>query len=150
MRWVSVMTQSSGELLRRPEFWEAAFDADVPFRTAYTEGWRYGILCSDVPLIDLHREAIYYLNDGAVWPVVSQLLEIASLHPEASFVESLEHFLGDPTQQARFEKLIKSSTPEERSVALKAIETLRDKLIRAHDEHLVHGFKTFGAHLVAA
>lgn len=141
------MTQNSKELLRDPEFWEAAFDADVPFRTAYVAGWRNGVLCDDVQLIDLHREAIYYLNDSAVWPVILQLLKTASLHPEASFVESLEHFLGDPSQQARFCRLVKASPPEERNLALEVMHELEESLVHAHDEHLVNGFKTFGAHL---
>lgn len=134
------MPKGISNVLSRENFWQTAFEPDAPFVEAYRSTFRRGLAEENIPWLDLHREAIYYLNDGALWPVISRLVEIALQHPEGSFVESLSNFLDAPVQRSRLRQAIVSSTANERAKVRQHLVQLKERLLLRQEEHLSPGF----------
>jgi hypothetical protein len=137
------MPDSISNVLSTEKFWQTAFEPDAPFVEAYRSTFRRGLVEENILWLDLHREAIYYLNDGALWPVISRLIEIALQHPEGSFVESLSNFLEAPVQRSRLHQAIASSTLNERAKVRQHLAQLKQRLLLRQEEHLSPGFDCF-------
>jgi hypothetical protein len=134
------MSKGISNVLNRENFWQTAFEPDAPFVEAYRSTFRRGLMEENIPWLDLHREAIYYLNDGALWPVISRLVGIALQHPEGSFVESLSSFLDASVQRSRLRQAVVGSTANERSKVRQHLVQLKERLLLRREEHLSPGF----------
>lgn len=139
------MCYTNDAVLSRSEFWDAAFGRDVPFVESYRTTFRKGIVDANTSLIDLHREAIYYLTDESLWPIIFRLLKIALDHPEASFVESLSHFLSLPEQRVRLLQQQSSISPDDRKSLHGLLSAISTRLVGLRDEHLRAGFDSFAS-----
>ena len=134
------MPETTSNVLSAENFWQTAFNSDAPFVEEYRSTFRRGLVEEIIPWLDLHREAIYYLNDGALWPVVARLIEIALKHPEGSFVESLSFFLEAPAQASRLHQAVASSTLNERAEVRQHLVQLKQRLLLRQEEDLSPGF----------
>jgi hypothetical protein len=126
--------------LRSDEFWGAAFDESAPFVESYRSAFREGIQRRNVASLDLHREAIYYLNGNAVWPIVAELLAIVAAHPGADVVESLDNFLLLPEKQRIIFEGLRHANYETLSEIASALSEVKRALAEHGDNHLIDGY----------
>jgi hypothetical protein len=134
------MSKGISNVLSTENFWQTAFEPDAPFVEEYRSTFRRGLMEENIAWLDLHREAIYYLNDGALWPVISRLIEIALQHPEGNFIESLSFFLEAPVPRSRLQHAIVSSTVNERAKVRQHLVQLKERLLSRQEEDLSPGF----------
>ena len=124
-------------------FWESAFDKGAPFYDSYLKYFRKGVTENIPSLLDIHREAIYYLNDAALVPIIPKLIRIAAQFPDSSFVESLAFFLNQNEQKNKLIKANKSHWQNNKQIK-NDINSLCTSLRETGDEEMAKQFKVFG------
>ncbi len=118
-------------------FWRNAFDKGAPFYKSYIKYFKEGVVSGIPEIIDIHREAIYYIKDHALGPIIIRLIQIAAKYPESSFIETLAFFLSSDQQQ---EKLIAAVSGLERQSIKELTEgiiSLTSYLASTNDNDLV-------------
>jgi hypothetical protein len=131
-------------------FWEAAFDPRDPFREELIGEFRRGVIHGQSRDLTWVRMAIYSLSDGALWPVVGRLVQLADIDPSAEFVESLVFFLSNPESLERVRTAMSAVPPDAMVAALNATESLMTKLTKRGDIDLSRRLESFAALLRVA
>lgn len=120
-------------MLLEEGFWLDAFDQGAPFYDSYTTYFKKGIIDEIPNVLDIHWEAIYYLNDFALTPIIIRLIQIATKHPKSSFIESLSFFLSKENQQNRLITAFSSIGNKTIDSLIKNIELLSSYLTDMDD-----------------
>jgi hypothetical protein len=123
-------------------FWMDAFDTGAPFYDNYVKSFRRGVEERIPGLLDLHREALYYIKDSALASIIPKIISVAAEYPDSGFVESLTFFLSRREQKERLVNAAKSGWISSKSFA-DDIAALRKSLKAGGDDDLAEQIEVF-------
>jgi len=129
--------------LSREEFWLHAFDKEAPFYESYIKYFKKGIIEKIPGLLDIHREAIYYLQDAALGIMVTRLIDLVVEYPDSSFLESLSFFLSRDDQKDRLINAFSDFESKLLKELMNEIDSLSISLINVGDSDIAKEFRKF-------
>jgi len=129
--------------LQDPRFWETAFENTALYLDGYVRHFGPAVVEELPSVLDYHREAIYYLKNDAVGPVICRLVFIAEKYPAASFVESLAFFLEHDENLVKLEPYLKKLSTGTLAEMIRVIDRLSENLKNMGDDDLSDQFILF-------
>lgn len=129
--------------------WKSSFDDSAPFYDVYVSQFGCALEKGDVAVLDLHREAIYYLvNDVLVVKVVARLLNISTSFPGCSFIESVLFYVNSKIGRSMFLDGVERVSEKEIRGMLVDIDYLVDFYLESGDSGLVDDLVEFKVFLL--
>jgi hypothetical protein len=119
---------------------DSVFDQLAPFFAVYKAGYLDALIREDTKILDVHREAIFYLKPAWESNIILALIVVASKNPEASFVESLAFYFSLDGKLRKFAQDIFRCQTETCDLLISCLGKLESHLARSMDGDMATTF----------
>lgn len=121
---------------------ESVFDQSAPFFSAYKLGYLDALMKEDTRVLDVHREAIFYLRPAWESSMILALILVASRNSNANFVESLAFYFSLDGKSDKFISDVTRGMPEILSLLVSSLSELEANLRQSTDDDMADVFSS--------